>query len=69
MIDDLNTQGHRKLMIHEDGEVIVTASGTELTVDTIRNFPPRMAWEEFCQVLKEDEITAVVKPEGLQLSW
>ena len=69
MIDDLNAQGHRKLTIRENGEAYITASGTEETVEQIQHFPPRLAWDEFCQVLKEDEITAAVKPEGLLLSW
>lgn len=69
MIDDLNTQGHRKLMIHESGEVVITASGTEQVIDVIQNFPPRLAWDEFCQVLREDEITATIQPDGLALSW
>ena len=69
MIDDLNTQGHRKLMIHEDGEVVISAAGADQTVDTIKNFPPRLAWDEFCNVLREDEITATIQPDGLVLSW
>lgn len=69
MIDDLNTQGHRKLMIHEDGEVVIRASGADQIVDTIKNFPPRLAWDEFCNVLREDEITATIQPDGLMLSW
>lgn len=69
IIDDLNTQGHRKLLIHEDGEVCISSSGSEQTVEKISNFPPRMAWDEFCQVLKEDDIKASIKPEGLALSW
>ena len=69
MIDDLNTQGHRKLMIREDGEVVIRASGADQTVDTIKNFPPRLAWDEFCNVLREDEITATIQPDGLVLSW
>ena len=69
MIDDLNAQGHRKLTIRENGEAYITASGAEETVEQIQHFPPRLAWDEFCKVLKEDEITAAVKPEGLLLSW
>lgn len=69
MIDDLNTQGHRKLTIREDGEVVIKAAGADQTVDTIKNFPPRLAWDEFCNVLKEDEITATIQPDGLVLSW
>lgn len=69
MIDDLNAQGHRKLIIREDGEVVIRASGADQTVDTIKNFPPRLAWDEFCNVLREDEITATIQPDGLMLSW
>lgn len=69
MIDDLNTQGHRKLLIHEDGEVFITSSGSEQSVEKISSFPSRMVWEEFCQVLGEDDIKAAIKPEGLALSW
>ena len=69
MIDDLNAQGHRKLTIRENGEAYITASGAEETVEQIQHFPRRLAWDEFCKVLKEDEITAAVKPEGLLLSW
>ena len=69
MIDDLNTQGHRKLMIRENGEVCIEASGELRAVDLVSNFPPRAVWEEFCQLLKEDEITAAAQPEGLLLSW
>ena len=69
MIDDLNTQGHKQLLIKDDGSVIITTSGKAQVVDSILNFPPRMAWDEFCQLLLEDDITASVKPEGLELAW
>lgn len=69
MIDDLNTQGHRTLIIHEDGQVVISASGSEQIIESIQNFPPRLAWDEFCQILKEDEITATIQPDGLMLSW
>ena len=69
MIDDLNTQGHKKLIIHEDGEVCIRSASGMKTVDTLRYFPPRMDWSEFCQLLSEDEITATIEPDGLLLSW
>lgn len=69
LIDDLNAQGHRRLIIHEGGEVCVT-NGSELqTVDRIKGFPPRMTWGTFCDLLKEDDITAQVQPDGLSLAW
>ena len=35
----------------------------------LKNFPPRIVWEDFCQILREDEITASIQNEGLALSW
>lgn len=69
LIDDLNTQGHKKLIIRENGEVYVTSGADSQMVDRVPNFPPRMAWEDFGSLLKEDDINAVSGPEGLQLTW
>ena len=69
IIDDLNTQGHREILIKEDGAVCLTTSDTEQIVDSLLNFPPRKAWVELKQLLLEDEITASEKPEGLLMAW
>lgn len=70
IIDNLNTQGHREILIKEDGAVCIkTSNADELVVDSVLNFPPRKTWGEFCQLLSEDEITASVKPEGLRMAW
>ena len=69
IIDDLNTQGHRQILIKEDGAVCVTSSDAEQIVDSLLNFPPRKAWMELKQLLLEDEITASEKPEGLLMAW
>lgn len=69
MIDELNAQGHRSLTIRENGEVYITSSGSDEVVGQIKNFPPRLVWDEFCKMLENDDITAVEKPEGLAISW
>lgn len=69
MIDNLNTQGHKKLLIKEDGQVVILAGGKEQPVELIQDFPPRMAWDDFCQLLREDEIHATVQQDGLLLAW
>lgn len=69
MIDDLNTQGHKQLLIKENGQVVIEVSGKEQPLDTITDFPPRMVWDEFCQLLREDEIKATIEQEGLLLAW
>lgn len=40
LIDELNVQGHKRLVIHENGDVLVTVEGKEQAVDTIPDFPP-----------------------------
>ena len=69
LIDDLNTQGHKSLTIQEDGSVVISVNGEKQSVEQIGDFPPRMLWEEFCQMLREDEITAEAKNDCLSLSW
>jgi hypothetical protein len=69
MIDDLNTQGHKKLTIHDDGEVFIEAGGKEIAVDKLAWFLPRLAWPEFCTLLKDDGITANEDAAGLVLTW
>lgn len=69
MIDDLNTQGHKRLLIKDNGDVVIEIAGKEESVELLKDFPPRMVWEDFCQLLKEDEITASIQTEGLLLTW
>lgn len=70
MIDDLNTQGHRKLTIHDDGEVFIeTGEDRETAVDKLEWFLPRIAWPKFTELLKEDGITASEEEAGLVLTW
>lgn len=69
LIDELNVQGHKRLVIKENGEVFVTASGTPHSVDAIPDFPPRPAWDDLCVLAREDDITAEVCGQELAISW
>lgn len=69
LIDDLNTQGHKKLLIHEDGTVVIGGGNHSQIVETIKAFPPKRFWDEFCQLLLDDEIKSSVQEEGLEMSW
>lgn len=68
-IDELNVQGHKKLLVRDNGEVLVKVNGEDRIVDIIQGLPPRMTWDEFCKLLKEDDIVASIQPEGLCMSW
>ena len=39
MIDDLNTQGHKHLLIKEDGNVVIEIEGKEETIELLKRFP------------------------------
>ena len=69
LIDELNVQGHKKLKIKETGEVYIVAGGTQQVVETIPDFPPRLAWEDLCILAREDEIHAEVCDQELAVSW
>ena len=69
IVDDLNSQGHKRAVVKEDGSVVITQSGKEEAVDMIPNFPPRAVWDEFCQLLREDDYEASIQPNGLALAW
>ena len=69
LIDELNVQGHKKLKIKENGDVYIVAGGTQQVVETIPDFPPRLAWEDLCILAREDEIHAEVCDQELAVSW
>lgn len=69
MIDDLNTQGHKRLLVKDNGEVVIEIAGQEESVELLKDFPPRMVWDDFCHLLNEDEITASIQTDGLLLTW
>ena len=71
LIDELNVQGHKRLVIHENGDVLVTVEGKEQAGDTnpALDFPPRPAWDDLCVLAREDDISAEVRGQELAVSW
>ncbi len=69
LIDDLNAQGHKSLIIHEDGTVCIRTGSDIKQVETIDGFPPRSTWDLLRTLLREDEIITQVAPDGLELAW
>lgn len=69
LIDELNVQGHKRLVIHENGDVFVYAGDQKETVDTIPDFPPKPAWDDLCVLAREDEINVEVRGQELNVSW
>ena len=69
LIDELNVQGHKRLVIRENGDVVVSVGGKEQAVDTIPDFPPLPAWDDLCVLAREDDISAEVRGQELAVSW
>lgn len=69
IIDGLNPQGHKHLVIHEDGEIFIKSGSKDVAVNKLEWFLPRLAWTEISNLLREDDITATVEDQGLALSW
>lgn len=69
LIDELNVQGHKRLIIKENGEVFVMTGSKPQSVETIPNFPPRPSWDDLCVLAREDDISVEVNNQELAVSW
>ena len=69
MVEELNTQGYKRLLISENGEVLIGRLGNELLFSMITGFPPKTVWDEFCSLLREDDLQATVSGSRIALAW
>lgn len=68
-ITDLNANGHTKLTIKENGDIIVNRQKKEMLKVTLDSFPAKSYWEELVLLLAEDELKAKITGNTLQVSW
>lgn len=69
IVEELNTQGYKKLRITEGGEVIIAANDGDHPFETIRDFPPKAVWSDLCVLVREDDIQASVDGTQLAIAW
>jgi len=69
IIDDLNSQGHKRMLVQEDGSICVRQNGTSHMIQRIQDFPPRLSWDKFSAILEKDDIKTNITADGLQMSW
>jgi hypothetical protein len=69
LVDELNTQGYKQLLITEDGNVTISVRGSERSFSSIGELPPKSAWEDLCVLLRADDIRASVSGSQLALAW
>lgn len=68
-ITDLNANGHTKLTIKENGDIVVNRQKKEVLKGTLDSFPAKSYWEELVLLLAEDELKGKITGNALQVSW
>ena len=69
LVADLNSRGHCRMILHEDGDVCVTEDTAEAAKGHLANFPEKVYWERLVQVFERNGLAAEVTPAGIQVSW
>lgn len=69
IITDLNANGHSRLSIKENGDIVITRNKKELLKGTLEQFPPKNYWNEFLQLLAEYELNGKVEKDRIIVSW
>ena len=69
LITDLNANGHTRLTIKENGDVVVNRQKKEMLKGTLDSFPAKGCWDELVVLLAEDELKGKIAGNTLQVSW
>lgn len=69
IITDLNANGHSRLSIKENGDIVITRNKKEVLKGTLDQFPPKNYWNEFLQLLAEYELNGKVEKDRIIVSW
>ena len=68
-ITNLNANGHSKLTIKENGDIVINRQKKEVLVTTLDAFPEKNYWDELIKLLEESELNAKISGNSLQVSW
>lgn len=68
-ITELNANGHSKLTIKENGDIVIMRQKKEVLVATMNAFPEKSHWNELVAILDESELNAKIAGNTLQVSW
>lgn len=68
-ITELNATGHSKLVIKENGDIVINRQKKEVLVTTLDALPGKNYWNELVSILEENELNAKIAGNGLQVSW
>ena len=68
-ITELNTSGHGKLTIKENGDIVVNRQKKEVLIATLDSFPAKQYWNDLVKILEENELCAKATDKNLIVSW
>lgn len=68
-ITELNAKGHSKLTIKENGDITIKNQKNDVLKASLDSFPAKTYWQELVSVLAEDQLTAKITGNSLQVSW
>lgn len=68
-ITELNSNGHTKLSIKENGDIVIYEKKEEVVKTTLEAFPQRNYWEEFIEILHEEQLKATIYRNEIKVSW
>lgn len=68
-ITELHAQGHNKLTIKENGDIVINCQKKERFLCSLDAFPGKNYWQELISVLADNELEAKIAGNTLQVSW
>ena len=71
LVADLNSKGHSRLYLKEDGEICIrpVAGGEDVHQSMLRDFPAKVYWPKLVELLTNAGLTATQLDNCIQLSW
>ncbi|MDY4097079.1 MAG: hypothetical protein SOY47_10200 [Lachnospiraceae bacterium] len=68
-ITELHAKGHSRLTIMENGDITVKNQKKDILKATLDSFPASNYWQELVSILAENQLTAKITGNSLQVSW
>ena len=68
LISDLNSRGHSKLTLREDGDICIEQGEDAISQEHLNNFPQKVYWPRLAEVLESNGLAAEVTAQGIQVT-
>lgn len=69
LVADLNSRGHSRLTLVENGDVCICENSEPVAVGHFASFPEKVYWPGLVKVLEGDGLAADETAQGIQVTW